>query len=83
MQQHVKEFKAFSREKTLNEDGKPEPEAQVKLEAKMVGRWPSGAPLVKFPESDPGGSSDDNDFNYAETDPYGYRCPLGFSSPEK
>ncbi len=77
MQQHVKEFKAFSREKTLNQDGKPEPEAQIKLEAKMVGRWPSGAPLVKFPDSDPGGSSDDNDFNYSATDPYGFRCPLG------
>lgn len=77
MQQFVNEFHEFTKEKTRNEAGDPEPEAQIKLEAKMVGRWPSGAPLVKFPDGDPGNTSDDNNFNYAELDPYGYRCPLG------
>jgi deferrochelatase/peroxidase EfeB len=43
----------------------------------MIGRWPSGAPLSKFPEEDPGGVSDDNDFLYAEDDPTGAKCPFG------
>lgn len=50
--------------------------------AKMVGRWPSGLPLVLHPEGDdpvmalePGTNL--NSFNYAEMDPQGFRCPVG------
>lgn len=77
MQQHVDAFHQFSKEKTLDSAGNPQPEEQIKLEAKMIGRWPSGAPLTKSPDRDPGGSSEDNDFNYAKEDPHGYGCPLG------
>jgi deferrochelatase/peroxidase EfeB len=42
-----------------------------------MGRWPSGAPLVKHPDKDPGGDNTDNDFNYSKDDELGYKCPIG------
>jgi Dyp-type peroxidase family len=53
------------------------------IAAKMVGRWPSGAPLVKHPEKDPNpqGFSDDDKFSYldngAQNDRGGASCPFG------
>lgn len=44
------------------------------LAAKMMGRWPDGSSLIKYPcgpDNDP-----DNAFGYA-SDPAGARCPLG------
>jgi Dyp-type peroxidase family len=50
------------------------------LAAKLVGRWPSGAPLVLAPErDDPDLGADpkrNNAFLYAD-DPRGLKCPLG------
>ncbi|MEI7058209.1 Dyp-type peroxidase [Nocardioides sp. CCNWLW239] len=50
------------------------------LGAKMVGRWPSGAPLALAPErDDPELGSDprrNNDFAYGD-DPRGFKCPAG------
>jgi deferrochelatase/peroxidase EfeB len=77
IQQHVDRFWAFMEEKTRKPDGQTDPEAQVRLAAKMVGRWPGGASLVKFPDGDPGIFMSDNDFGYAHDDPFGYRCPYG------
>jgi Dyp-type peroxidase family len=49
------------------------------LGAKMVGRWPSGTPLVKAPSHDDAAPVDPrtNDFDYTTTDTFGYSCPLG------
>ena len=55
-----------------------------RIEAKMVGRWPGGSPLINAPERpDPAMTPDDgtlnpeiNDFTY-EGDPDGEKCPLG------
>src|SRR5262249_7640854 len=48
--------------------------------AKLVGRWRSGAPLMRAPErDDPALGADprrQNDFNYAN-DEHGYRVPFG------
>lgn len=53
-------------------------QACVALASKMVGRWPSGKPLVKSPHADPGGISDDNDFMYfGNGDADGLKCPIG------
>ena len=52
-------------------------EARVKLGAKFVGRWPSGAPLVRAPHRDDPELGADNSFGYAEWDPHGFRCPIG------
>jgi Dyp-type peroxidase family len=49
----------------------------IRLAAKCVGRWPSGAPLVTSPERDEPKHAKDNDFKYAEADPHGLACPLG------
>ncbi|MGH2792358.1 MAG: Dyp-type peroxidase [Actinomycetota bacterium] len=53
-------------------DGDP-----VELAAKMMGRWPSGAPLVSSPDRDDPALSDENDFAYHHLDPHGHRCPKG------
>lgn len=55
----------------------------VTVAAKMVGRWPSGAPLVRHPDKDPSTTrfEDQNDFfflsNDQDNDRYGARCPFG------
>lgn len=77
LKEEVDRFWNFLNEKTKNEDGSLNPEESTKLAAKMMGRWPSGAPLVKHPDKDPGGLSDDNDFNYIEDDKLGLKCPFG------
>jgi Dyp-type peroxidase family len=59
-----------------NSSGK---EDGIKLASKMFGRWPSGAPLVLYPDADPdpNGMRDENDFGYATHDRQGLRCPIG------
>ncbi|HKY04915.1 MAG TPA: peroxidase, partial [Blastocatellia bacterium] len=53
----------------------------VRLAAKFMGRWPSGAPLVLCPEQDDPAIAADperlNDFKYHEADPHGFKCPKG------
>jgi Dyp-type peroxidase family len=60
------------------------PEEGQRMAAKIVGRWPSGAPLVQAPDADPlrdnddtnNGLADSNDFIYRPEDPQGLRCPF-------
>lgn len=52
------------------------PEDRTRLAAKLVGRWPSGAPLVKTSHRDDPDLGTDNAFGYAAWDPDGRRCPL-------
>jgi Dyp-type peroxidase family len=47
------------------------------LAAKMVGRWRSGAPLVKTWNADDPRLAFDDDFTYQRDDPHGLRCPIG------
>jgi Dyp-type peroxidase family len=50
----------------------------VALASKMVGRWPSGAPLVNSPAADNPALQDDNDFLYfGSNDADGLKCPIG------
>ncbi len=44
--------------------------------ARLVGRWPSGAPLVTSPDADDPDQGRRNDFVFEATDPDGRRCPL-------
>lgn len=46
------------------------------LGAKMVGRWPSGAPIEEFPTSDPGPEHAVNNFDYQTQDAAGSKCPV-------
>ncbi len=53
---------------------------ELKLSAKVVGRWPNGAPLVTHPDKEPAqfdaGTAGANDFRY-DKDMDGMRCPVG------
>ena len=58
-------------------------EGAIRVASKMVGRWPSGAPLVRHPDTDPKKTQFENEdnFNYVRNDEdhdsYGARCPFG------
>ena len=73
--QDVEAFWNFCDEQT--EDG------ATTVASKMVGRWPSGSPLVKNPDEDPQDErvQDDDQFSYLantkDNDRYGARCPFG------
>jgi Dyp-type peroxidase family len=46
----------------------------AQLEARLVGRWPSGAPLAQAPDADDATLTTDNDFDYSD-DPEGLKTP--------
>jgi len=51
--------------------------AAVKLGAKIIGRWPSGSPLVLSPDQSDPTLDNSNDFAYSKEDPDGMKCPFG------
>ncbi|CAN5618617.1 peroxidase [soil metagenome] len=77
LEQDVRTFWRFIDERTRSGDT-PDPERRKWLAAKMVGRWPNGAPLVKYPDGEPETSdlSKANDFMY-KSDLQGEKCPIG------
>ncbi len=86
LQQDVKGYWTFINDKTKNADGTINEQESKRLSAKMMGRWPSGAPIVKWPDADPmdlhpnedpAKYIDDNDFFYNDTDRHGMKCPFG------
>ncbi|HEU0016282.1 MAG TPA: hypothetical protein VFQ45_21565 [Longimicrobium sp.] len=76
LEQHVRKFWSF-----LDERAAHDAEARKRLGAKMVGRWPNGAPLVRHPKAEPAefDLKTANDFLYSGKwdDVRGDRCPLG------
>ena len=82
LEQNVDAYWKFMNEKTANEDGSLNKEESIKLASKMMGRWPSGAPLSRFPDKDPCGEGKDDDyytqyFTYQDLDKDGMGCPFG------
>jgi Dyp-type peroxidase family len=75
--QDVGAFRRYTEDATRRPDGSADPAARVALAAKMVGRWPSGAPLVLAPDRDDPRLAGENDFGYHHPDPLGLACPLG------
>ncbi len=79
--QDVAGFKSFVKEKAKNSDGAANPERETWIKAKMVGRWPSGAPLTLAPDKDDPALANDasriNSFHYRDTDSEGTGCPQG------
>ena len=58
----------------------PSPADRELMQAKFVGRWPSGAPLALAPVQDDPSLTEppaSNDFGYAMPDPHGLGCPIG------
>jgi Dyp-type peroxidase family len=76
LQQDVDGFWEFLKNQTADADEKKRNEEATMLAAKMMGRWPGGAPLVKY-DKDPGVDVEDNDFNYLKEDEVGNKCPFG------
>jgi len=74
LHQNVARFRAFVQQSADTDDGRR------LVAAKMMGRWPSGAPLALAAESDDASLAKDdakiNDFNYAD-DLKGMSCPVG------
>ncbi len=81
LHQKVHEFWQFLDQETRNSDNSSNPEARTKLAAKMVGRWPSGAPLALAAEHDQPELHDQNDFLYHKTDPLRFEMPVWLSYP--
>lgn len=83
LEQNVDGFWNFLKKQTIDEHGNTNNLEATRIAAKMMGRWPSGAPLVKHPNTDPGGDSNDNSFNYinkdkdGNEDKDGTKCPFG------
>jgi len=75
--QDVAGFWRFLNEATKDPDGAVNTDEMERLAAKLVGRWRSGAPLVRAHHRDDPDLGTDNSFGYAETDPFGERCPIG------
>lgn len=77
LEQNVNGYWSFIKKQTIDENGIPNNEEATKIAAKMMGRWPSGAPLVKEPDKNLGVDSDDNSFGYKKEDKDGEKCPFG------
>lgn len=77
LEQNVNGYWSFIKKQTIDEHGNTNNEEATKIAAKMMGRWPGGAPLVKHPDRDPGVDSDDNSFRYTKEDRDGEKCPFG------
>jgi Dyp-type peroxidase family len=75
--QDVRRFWRFVDDATRGPDGTGDPEARTRLAAKMVGRWPNGAPVTVSPDADDPTLSDLNDFGYGQSDRAGLNCPIG------
>ena len=75
--QHVPELWAYLDKATQDGVGQSCPYERTKLAAKLVGRWPSGAPMATTPDRDDPARANDNDFLYQSSDAEGLGCPFG------
>ncbi|RFM25745.1 Dyp-type peroxidase [Deminuibacter soli] len=76
MAQDVQVFWQYIESITM-QDGKSDEQAMIQLAAKMVGRWPSGAPVSVCPDKDDTSMESRDDFGYRAVDSAGLRCPIG------
>lgn len=71
LQQDVAGFRHYFQEQFSS------PDERELMAAKVMGRWPSGAPLSLAPERDEPGLGPENDFLFMPSDSEGLRCPVG------
>jgi len=76
LQQHVALFWQALRDEAVRQRGVAEAGYMIWLASKMVGRWPSGVPLVQSPHRDDPECPTNDDFGY-RGDPNGLACPIG------
>lgn len=77
LKQNVRSFWNFVNEMSKKVYGSSDPEKRFFIAAKMVGRWPSGAPITLCPDRDDINHASMNEFLYRETDLDGKCCPVG------
>src|SRR5437868_2919164 len=75
--QDVRGFWRFAKTACDGANGAADVDARTRLAARMVGRWPSGAPLTLTPLEDVPRLAQSNDFTYQYADEYGFNCPVG------
>jgi Dyp-type peroxidase family len=77
LKQDVAAFWKFAMDAVKKENPAAGLEEAVQLASKMVGRWPSGAPITLCPHADKAGMEEENEFGYHENDLQGFNCPAG------
>jgi len=77
LSQDVPAFWRFLDAATRDAGGASDPDARLRLGARVVGRWPDGEPLVLAPERPREPANPANEFRYHHLDPDGLRCPIG------
>ena len=77
LEQKVGAYRKFLADTAQAWSGNRAPDSIANVSAKLVGRWPSGAPLTLSPDQDDAALALRNDFGYAVTDSAGDRCPIG------
>jgi Dyp-type peroxidase family len=75
--QDVRGFWRFADSVTRQSDGLSDPLRRTWLAARMVGRWPGGAPITLSPDFDDPMLAQANDFTYQYADELGLSCPIG------
>ncbi len=76
LQQDVAGFWQFMQREALRATGRSDVAHMIWVASRMMGRWPSGAPLAMAPEHDDPRLGDRDDFLY-DDDVDGFGCPLG------
>lgn len=76
LEQRVGAFWAYMRQ-IARAEGLDTEERAVFHAARLIGRWPNGAPLTLYPDRQPGANLEDEGFGYRERDGSGLGCPLG------
>ena len=76
LQQDVAGFWQFMKREASRARGGEDPAHMVWLASRLVGRWPSGAPIAVTPDTDSPRLGDHDEFLYKD-DPDGFACPLG------
>lgn len=78
LRQDVAAFHEFAQEAAAQLRSRHPGLDRERLVAKLMGRWPSGAPLVRSPDADAPELAGANDFTYVggpDADPVGLACP--------
>ncbi len=76
LKQDVELFWDYMEKSTAKDNGDCDEKEMVKLAAKMLGRWPGGAPVILCPDEEIKDHNNDNKFEYRTVDELGLRCPF-------
>ena len=77
LRQDVGAFWRYADQQARSNGGPADTSARTAVAARMVGRWPGGAPLTMSPDADRPDLAEANDFTYHADDRAGLRCPIG------